>query len=237
MVMSVIEQNLANWKESLLSRIPIGGLLSRNPVAYKWKATFRVWMLREAVFWRLHDLMTQSYVLHQQDHGLGARILLRSGFETLAILIHLNQLMRQVLDDQLDFHSFGIKTSVLLLGSRDGSTNLQSLNIVTILQKCDRRYPGTEKLYAVLSESAHPNYQGMVGGYSKIDHDEYETHFSNRWMELYGNRHLGSIELCMSTFHHEYNDVWPSLMEKLEEWIESNDAELEATKNNPTTPA
>jgi hypothetical protein len=236
-VMSVIEQNLANWKESLLSRIPIGGLLSRNPVAYKWKATFRVWMLREAVFWRLHDLMTQSYVLHQQDHGLGARILLRSGFETLAILIHLNQLMRQVLDDQLDFHSFGIKTSVLLLGSRDGSTNLQSLNIVTILQKCDRRYPGTEKLYAVLSESAHPNYQGMVGGYSKIDHDEYETHFSNRWMELYGNRHLGSIELCMSTFHHEYNDVWPSLMEKLEEWIESNDAELEATKNNPTTPA
>lgn len=235
--MSIIEQTLANWKESLLASIPIGGLLSRNPVAYKWKAAFRVWMLREAVFWRLHDLMTQSYVLHQQDHGLGARILLRSGFETLAILIHLNQLLRQVLDDQLDFHSFGTKTSELLLGSRDGSTDLQSLNIMTILQKCDRRYPGMEELYAILSESAHPNYQGMVGGYSKINHDEYETHFSNRWMELYGNRHLGSMELCMSTFDHEYNDVWPALMEKLEEWIVANDAELEATKNNSTTPA
>ncbi len=33
--MNIIEQNLANWKGSLLPNIPIGGLLSRNPVAYK----------------------------------------------------------------------------------------------------------------------------------------------------------------------------------------------------------
>src|SRR5687768_4898197 len=95
---NAVEQNLANWKDSLFPSIPVGGLLSRNPVAYKWKALFRVWMLREAVFWRLHDLMTQSHALHQQGHGLGARILLRSGFESLATLIYLNELMKQVLD-------------------------------------------------------------------------------------------------------------------------------------------
>jgi hypothetical protein len=226
---NVVEQNLTNWRGALMSSIPVGGLLSRNAVAYKWKASFRVWMLRESVFWRLHDLMTQSYALHQQGHGLGARILLRSGFESLATLIYLNQLVQQLLDRKIDFHAFGEKTSVLLLGSRDGSTKHQSINIVTILQKCDQRYPGIEKLYAKLSESAHPNYEGMVAGYSKIAHDEYETHFSNRWMELYGERHLGSMELCMSTFHHEYDSVWPALMEKLEDWIEANDAELEAT--------
>lgn len=228
--MHAVEQNLANWKNSLLSSIPIGGLLSRNPVAYKWKATFRVWMLREAVFWRLSDLMTQSYTLYRQGHGLGARILLRSAFESLATLIYLNQLMRQVLDGKLSFHDFGDKTATLLLGSRDGSTKHQSLNIMTVLEKCDKRYPGIAKLYSILSESAHPNYEGMVVGYSKIDHDEYETHFSNRWMELYGERHLESMELCMETFHHEYNDVWPNLIEKLEGWIVTNDAELEATK-------
>jgi len=96
--MNAVEQNLANWKESLLPSIPVGGLLSRNPVAYEWKAPFRVWMLREAVFWRLHDLMTQSYGLYQQGHGLGARILLRSGFESLATLIYLNRLMQQVVE-------------------------------------------------------------------------------------------------------------------------------------------
>lgn len=231
--MNAVEQNLANWKESLLPSIPVGGLLSRNPVAYKWKAPFRVWMLREAVFWRLHDLMTQSYALHQQGHGLGARILLRSGFESLATLIYLNQLMQQVLDGKLNFHVFGDKTTTLLLGSRNNEHGPRSLNIVTVLEKCDKRYPGLKSLYADLSESAHPSYEGLCLGYSKIDHDEYETNFSNRWMELYGDRHLGSMELCMETFHHEYNHVWPALMEKLENWIEANDAGLEATKNDP----
>lgn len=216
-----------------MASIPVAGLISRNPVAYKWKAPFRSWMLREAVFWRLHDLLSQSYALHQQGHGLGARILLRSGFETLAVLIYLNQLTQQVLDGKLDFRAFSQKTATLLIGSRDGSTKHQSLNIITILEKCDKRYPGLAKLYAILSESAHPNYEGLCTGYSKMDHGEYETNFSNRWMEMYGEMHLGSMDLCMETFHHEYNDVWADLMDKLEAWIVTHDAHLEATKNDP----
>jgi len=190
-------------------------------------------MLREAVFWRVHDLLTQSYALHQQNHGLGARILLRSGFETLSVLIYLNQLTQEVLEGKRNFHKFSDKTTTLLAGSRDGSTECQSLNIMTILKKCDKRYPGIIDLYAILSESAHPNYEGIVTGYSKVDHDEYSTRFSNRWMELYGDQHLGSMDMCMMTFHHEYNDVWTDLMAKLESWIEENDATLEATKNDP----
>lgn len=193
-------------------------------------------MIREAVFWRLHDLMTQSWLLHQQRHGLGARILLRSGFESLATLIYLNQLMQNVLDDKLDFHVFGEKTSTLLLGSRNNDEGPRSLNIVTVLEKCDKRYPGLMKLYADLSESAHPSYEGLCMGYSKVDPDEYETNFSNRWMELYGDRHFGSMELCMGTFHHEYNDVWPALMADLEGWVVRFDAKLEATKNTPGVP-
>jgi hypothetical protein len=73
----------------------------------------------------------------------------------------------------------------------------------------------------------------MVAGYSNVDHDEYETRFSNGWMQLYGASHLDSMELCMMTFHHEYDDVWVDLMSKLERWIVENDAELEATKNIP----
>src|SRR6185312_11144539 len=118
------------WKQSLFPRMPVGGLLSRNPVADKWKAPFRAWMLREAVFWRLHDLLAQSYALHQQGHGLGARILLRSGFESLATLIYLNQLIQHVLGGNLDFHAFGGKTTTLLLGSRNKEDGPRSLNII-----------------------------------------------------------------------------------------------------------
>ena len=229
--MNAVEQNLANWQVSLVRSIPLAGLLSRNPVAYKWKAPWRCWMLREAVFWRVNDLCAQSYALHQQGHGLGARILLRSAFETLAMLIHLNQSILQVLDGRLNFHEFSKKTTTLLLGSKDKSTPYPSLNIMTILAKCDKRYPGLAELYAVLSESAHPNYEGLLAGYSKTDHNERETHFSNRWMERYGPRHLGLMETCMGTFHFEYDQVWADLIENLESWIAANDDELEATKN------
>jgi len=228
--MTLIEQSLTKWKSSLPAKVEIGGLISRNPTAHKWKAPFRSLNLREAVFWRLHNLLAQSYALHQQGQGLGARILLRSGFETVATLIYLNQLTASVLDGTLNFHSFSEKTSTLLLGSRNDTTTYKSINIVTVLEKCDKRYPGLMDMYADLSESAHPNYEGTCLGYSTVDHDAYEIEFSNRWMEMYGDRHLESMQLCMMIFEGEYNEVWPSLFEKLEKWIEKNDAELEATK-------
>ena len=230
--MNSVQKNLANWKDSLLTSISVGGLLARNPVAHRWKAPFRSMVLREAVFWRLHDLLTQSYALHRQEHGLGARILLRSAFESLATLIYLNQLTQQVLDGKLNFHLFSQNTTTLLLGSRNDTTEHSSINIVTVLQKCDRRYPGLTKLYADLSESAHPSYEGLCIGYSTIQRDEFETTFSNRWMKLYGNNHLGSMGLCMEIFHHEYDDVWVDLFGQLEKWIEKNDTALEATKND-----
>lgn len=231
--MDDVEQILANWSGSLFPSIPVGGLLSRNAVAYKWKSLFRVWMLRELVFWREHDLMVQSYALHQQGHGLGARILLRSGFETLATLVYVNLLMQQVLDGMLSFHVFGDKTALLLLGSRNNDEMPDAINILTILGKCDKRYPGLMKVYENLSESAHPNFEGLMGGYSTTNYDEYETTFSNRWMELHGERHPEKMMLCIGTFQHEYDAAWPELIEQLEKWVEANDAELEATKGHP----
>lgn len=231
--MNSFEENLSNWKKSLLQSIPVAGLLSRNPVAYKWKSTFRCWMLREVIFWRIEDLLSQSYILYKQEHGLGARILLRSAFESLATLIYLNQLTRQVLDGIIDFSAFSQKTSTLLLGSRNETTPVKSINIISVLEKCEKRYPGLMLLYADLSESAHPSYEGLCVGYSAIDHSEYETNFSNRWMEIYGDCHLNSMNLCMEIFHLEYDDVWANQIVELENWITANDKHLERNFSDP----
>ena len=230
LVMATIEEKLEAWNQSLVASIPLGGLFTRNPVAYKWKAPFRSFMLRETACWRIHDLLTQSYRLHQHGYGLGARILLRSAFETLATLIHLNQLVQDVINGTMDFHLFCEKTSTLLLGSRNASDGPRAINILTVLQKCEQIYPGIIEIYADLSESAHPNYEGLCTGYTTINHDEYETIFSDRWMELHGDQHVIWLELCKSIFYHEYNEVWGEAVEPFEKWIEANDEMLEATK-------
>ncbi|MGV8898110.1 MAG: hypothetical protein ACOH2B_02540 [Burkholderiaceae bacterium] len=232
--MSTVEQALSDWKSSLCKSVELASMISRSPIAHKWKAPFRSLILRESVAWRAQDLLEQSLQLHEATHTLGARILLRSAFETVAVLIYLNQITRRVLAGTLNFHEFSNKSSTLLLGSRDKSTSHKALNITTIFQKCNARYPGIENLYAVLSESAHPNYEGTCVGYSCTDKPNYVTNFSNKWAAMYGKHHVSSIALCIRVFQDEYNDEWQDAFEKLEHWITTNDAVLEATKSAST---
>lgn len=228
--MRPVEKSLSEWKATLCDSIDIGRLFSRNKIAHKWKATFRSLELRETTSWRTQDLLQQSLLLFDHGHLLGARILLRSAFESIAVLIYLNQLTRNVLENELGFHEFSKKTATLLLGSRDDSTPHKSLNIVTILEKSNKRYPGILELYGALSESAHPNYEGTCIGYADIDRKEYIVNFSNKWKSMHSERHISHIDLCILTFFIEYNEEWTDAFEKLEGWIEENDAELEATK-------
>ncbi|MDI5892820.1 hypothetical protein [Halomonas rhizosphaerae] len=229
--MRKIDETLAAWESSLSKSVDIGGLFSRNPVAHKWKAPFRSLSLRETVSWRTHDLLVQSLLLYDSGHLLGSRILLRSAFETVAVLIYLNQLTRKVLTGNLSFQQFSDTTSKLLLGSRDGSTSHQAINIITVIENCDKRYPGIKALYGALSESSHPNYEGASIGYSVIDKEKFVTSFSNRWASMYKANHIGSMELCITTFYHEYNEEWTDAFEKLESWVSENDDKLEVIKD------
>lgn len=225
-----IKSVLRELSHSRVESVPVAGLIARSSIVYKWKAPHRCLLIRESVFWRLHDLLEQSVLLYEVSKTLGARILLRSSFETLAILIYLNEHILKVVNNELNYHEFSNKSSTILLGSRDGSTNHSSINIITILDKCDRLYPGIKEMYAGLSESAHPNYEGLCKGYSQINHDEYETNFRNLWAENYEQVHLGAVRLCIETFLYEYDDLWPKRMKELEKWLVQNDDFLEATK-------
>ncbi len=118
------------------------------------------------------------------------------------------------------------------MGSRDKSTAHEAINIITVLQKADSRYPGIESLYASLSESSHPNYEGVSIGYSDIDRENFVTIFSNKWMNMYGKDHIDLIVLCLEIFTSEYNDEWTQSFELLEQWLVKNDEFLETTKRS-----
>lgn len=231
--MEYAEKTIESLKESLFKALDMGGLHSRNPTAHKWKAPYRSMQLREVVHWRMTDLLDQAVVLQKHDHTLGGRILLRSAFETLAMLVYLNQQMAKVFDGTLNFHVFSKKTEALLLGSKDGSTPISAVNILTVLDGCDKRYNGIRKMYDRLSESAHPNFAGMSDGYTEIDHQADRVLFKNRWSEMYAATFEDGLMLCVEIFAHEYDQVWAKLFEQLETWIEANDESLEATMNDP----
>jgi hypothetical protein len=224
--MDKVDIALDMWSKSLCEKISVAELYSRNPVVHKWKAPFRALVLRESISWRLHDLLCQSKYLSDAKHLLGARILLRSSFETLALLVYLNKLMDNVVKGTLSYSEFSDKTTQILLGSKDKSTSYESVNILTVIKRADQKYQGLLKSYQELSESVHPNYDGLSNGYSIIDHEEHETVFTNRWSSIFALKHNERISLCIDTFIMENNNVWNAAFIELESWMEKNDEAL-----------
>lgn len=228
--MEEIAQRLENWENSLCPSVNVGGLIARSKTAHKWQATYRSLVVREALFWRMHDLGVQVLYLSKEQHFLGARILLRSALETLALLIYLNQKTEDVVEGKLDFFEFEQITTQLLLGSRNEATSKQSVNILTAIKRADKVHEGLSKLHERLSESAHPNYDGVTYGYSKSNPKEFETVFRSNWVENFGPEQESATAYVLAVFEHEYNEAWPAAWERLEHWLEENDAELEARR-------
>ncbi len=178
----------------------------------------------------MHDLGEQAFTLYDNQQILGARILLRSAIETLALLIYLNQKINSVIDESLSFFEFDKITMQLLMGSKNSATDIVAVNILTVLEKAEKEYPGLLEMHRRLSESAHPNFDGVVYGYSSSDPINYETNFHNRWFELYGTGHEPITDIVFAVFEDEYNEVCPKLVENLESWLRENDAMLEQQK-------
>lgn len=152
---------IGKWESTLCKEVDLASLYARNPEAHKWKLLHRIYVLRELVAWRLVDLLKQAGLLAQQELYIGSRILLRSSIETLVLLIYSSQKMDAVVDTGQGFHEFSDATSKLLLGSRNEMTKHQSINILTIIEKANKKYNRIMKMYSDLSETTHPNWQGM----------------------------------------------------------------------------
>ncbi|WP_026637112.1 hypothetical protein SR858_11415 [Duganella zoogloeoides] len=224
--MDSIKQAINDYQNTLCKQIDIIALRERNPIAHKWKVTYYVLCNRETVAWRFVDLLEQSWFLHSQHKPMGARILLRSAIETISLLIYQDKLIGDVTTRKLSFLQFEEKVLALMHGSKNESTAWVAINIVTVLKHCEKRYKGIEKIYNWLSESAHPNYEGMRLSYSDTDPKTMITSFNNKTRELYSGMQIEGTILSMSMFENEYEHS-EDLFLKLEVWLEENESELE----------
>jgi hypothetical protein len=224
--MKPVRESLEIWRNALCKELAAGGLFARNPVVHKWKAPHRSAILREATSWRAQDLLTQAVYLSEAGHLLGARILVRSAIETLCILAYLNQITWDVVEGQMTFTEFSDKTVRLLLGSKNGSTGAESINIISVLKRVEARVPGLTNVYSSLSESAHPNYEGTASGYGTVDHESFVTKFSNKWAVKYSDGFESFVRITAHLYQVEYDNEWVQAWEALELWMQENPDKL-----------
>jgi len=225
-----IAKVLEFYKGSLVKKIDLSSLYSRSKIAHKWKLTYRLIVLREAISWRFVDILSQAYSNGMHGMTIGSLILTRAALETVCLLIYMNNKMQLVIDGKMSFDDFERITIRLLLGVKNIDKLPEPVNIMKLIEDSESKYPGIKKTYDDLCEIVHPNYRGLCYGYTKTNQQEYETEFGIFCEEKFGNQYESMIEKCLKTFEEEYND-WKKHFEQLEKWLEKNDSKLERQRN------
>ena len=114
------------------------------------------------------------------------------------------------------------KSMELLLGSRNEVTALPAINVITFVDRVDKKVPGFRKSYDGLCEYAHPNWAGTARLFLKNDEERILTEVGRGLRDHASVIHFGLSCLIGSliAFEHVYNeitDLMPELIKLCEE--------------------
>ncbi len=156
-------------------------------------ATIGVWSkspyvaltLRAALGYRQEEMVRHSAnALEQNQRSVGI-VLARGALENAALIWSLLLTLQaratytpQALHEALTKMLMGNK---LPGNPTDGPV---AHNILSLLDKMNRKFPGVRSMYDELSEIAHPNYGGVHGLYAQTQYEEFRTLFG---IELRGS--------------------------------------------------
>lgn len=185
----------------------------------KSKMPFKVAYLREVLIHRVSELATVAVELYESNRVVPAFILTRAVVETVAMAYWLHEKVSEFMtnNDVDAFDTFVMKAS---MGSRDETTELESYNVLTAIDRVERLFPGIRQLYDNLCEFTHPNWSGASGSYSKIDHKEIKVGLGPNLGGPPLAFGLGPLLAGLTIFEIYYNQLGDQLV-KLDEHFES----------------
>lgn len=155
------------------------------------KVAYKYLCYRDALLWRSEEIAKSTRNELLENRIVSATILTRALFECAACFNYLTEKIQNAIEtkqaDGLD------ETAMrLLMGSKWQDWDPQPLNVLTMINRLDRKYEGARRLYDDLSEIAHPNWSGTAGAFSELNHETGITEFLR-----YRNDGGGIFERCL----------------------------------------
>ncbi len=140
------------------------------------KIPTKVLCYREALLWRTEEL-SRSACRHYESEDLASAITLtRAAIEGIAATWYLKSSVEKVVKNK-SVGSFDDKIMRLLQGSRDELSEYDAYNVLDFIDSIDKRIPNFRNVYESLCEYAHPNWSGVSGLFSRVDHEKVLTEF------------------------------------------------------------
>ena len=168
MNMEDVSQRLAMIREIVPTEI--------NPKLRSFRSNIplKIVCIRDALLHRLLNLGEEAVFLHSRGSLVPFLLAVRACLETAALTFSLNRYMEStlqsgVLDDLVE------QLQRTALGSRNATTEFDSVNILGALDKLEKSFPGIRKQYDDLSEYCHPNFEGVLCSYSELSEESNFT--------------------------------------------------------------
>lgn len=174
----------------------------------KAKLPFFTTCLRECLLYRATELGQSACDTTKAGELVSAAVLIRALLEAVALLVLLDQRVREVVKSK-KIQELDDVVSRALVGCRNKATPLEAINVRTILGHASKRYEGLGRVYDELSEIAHPNWGGLLGAYGTLNKEErlYELSESKIPLPML----LIALSTALQVFHYTYNEMVPFL--------------------------
>ncbi len=193
-------------------------------ISLKAKIPYKIIAYRETLLWRTEELSRVAYLQFKNEQVVSGIILTRCVMESAAAVWYVLNRIKTLVENE-DLNDFDDKAMRLLMGSKNDTTEINSINIMTFLDKVDTHLSGFRKLYDDLSEFAHPNWAGTSGVYGSVDRSKVLTRLGNFAKEFPYEVGLKGLASSLAVFEYAYSeigDLMPKVVEISEKGLESN---------------
>lgn len=196
-IQSLVIERISHFKYSKQAKIP-----------------YKVHSLVESMNCRIIDFCESIDLLIKTNHIVPAILLIRSIIEVTAIIYRISYSVDKSIENNKLIVDFDDLIMNLNFGTRYGS-DYKAINIITHIDKLNKKYNVISNFYNDLSEFVHPNWDGVQGSYTELNEDEINTLIIRvittenpvfNWIE-------GCYNLCMEIYLEEVNKLMLDLPE------------------------
>lgn len=124
--------------------------------------------VRAGLMHRAYELAISAHHCANQHQIISSKILTRSLFETTSVLGFLYYKLVIFNNDQ-NIENFNQMIMRVMLGSKDNTSQYESFNVLTMIDKINLEFEGYRASYDQLSEYSHPNFLGTCGIFGNLE--------------------------------------------------------------------
>lgn len=157
--------------------------IEREGIAGQSKVIWKINVFKQLILYRIVMLADGCSAAWNAHNPLTSVLCARAAMETSAIILDFEaQLARYcekenfaAIDDLITNYTF----STRLKDWVESEAGTKATNILNIIDRLDKAYPGTRRHYERLSEMCHPNYLGHWVYFASLDVDADTVHLSD----------------------------------------------------------